>query len=77
MSFLCCLTTRGVQLTSTAIMEPGFVYLKLFKDVDVADLDMLLPGAKAKFTWLDWCMVRCLHIHMGHQTAPHNHRHLM
>ncbi len=27
------------------------------QDVDLADLDMLLPGATAKFTWFDQLMV--------------------
>ncbi|GLC44868.1 hypothetical protein PLESTM_001656100 [Pleodorina starrii] len=38
-------------------LRDEFVYMKLFKDVLQSDVDMLLPGAVIKFTWLDYAMV--------------------
>lgn len=38
-------------------MSADWVYLKLFKDIDVADVDMLLPGSVVKFSWLDHIMI--------------------
>lgn len=36
---------------------PGLWYLRLFKDVAVSDIDMLLPGSEVQFTWFDHLMI--------------------
>ncbi len=35
-------------------LRDEYVYMKLFKDVLQSDVDMLLPGAVIKFTWIDY-----------------------
>ncbi|MEW5318435.1 MAG: hypothetical protein WDW38_009657 [Sanguina aurantia] len=46
-----------VRLTPVVVnetpMNPQSLYMRLFKDVEVADIDMLLPGSTVKFSWLD------------------------
>ncbi|KAJ9521977.1 hypothetical protein QJQ45_024861 [Haematococcus lacustris] len=46
-----------VTLVGDSRAQPGCTYLRHFKDVEQADLDMLLPGAVAKFTWLDYLWI--------------------
>jgi hypothetical protein len=38
-------------------VDSNWTFLKLFKDIDVADVDMLLPGSVAKFSLLDHIMI--------------------
>jgi hypothetical protein len=32
-------------------LEPGVLYLKVFKDVAHTDIDLLMPGCRVKFSW--------------------------
>ncbi|KAJ9521771.1 hypothetical protein QJQ45_015305 [Haematococcus lacustris] len=52
----CCMKPQ-VTLVGDSSPQPGCTYLRHFKDVEQADLDMLLPGAVAKFTWLDYLWI--------------------
>ncbi|GFH15337.1 uncharacterized protein HaLaN_11545 [Haematococcus lacustris] len=52
----CCMKPQ-VTLVGNSSAQPGCTYLRHFKDVEQADLDMLLPGAVAKFTWLDYLWI--------------------
>mmetsp|Transcript_37753 Transcript_37753/g.84162 ORF Transcript_37753/g.84162 Transcript_37753/m.84162 type:complete len:687 (+) Transcript_37753:200-2260(+) len=47
----------GSTLSGGATLQGGYLYLKVFKDVAHTDIDMLLPGAQAKFSWLDYTLI--------------------
>ncbi|GMH42595.1 hypothetical protein BSKO_10514 [Bryopsis sp. KO-2023] len=51
----CCNQPKNAIKAEEAI--PGLWYLRIFKDVAVADIDMLLPGSEVKFTWMDHLMI--------------------
>ncbi|KXZ53848.1 hypothetical protein GPECTOR_6g766 [Gonium pectorale] len=53
---LFCNQQVGVS-ASLKELRDEFLYMKLFKDVLQCDVDMLLPGAVIKFTWLDYVMI--------------------
>jgi len=38
-------------------IDPKLLYLKVFKDFPIDDIDMLLPGAKHVFSWKDWAVI--------------------
>lgn len=38
-------------------LDPNAIYLKLFKDVPTADVDMLLPCTRIRIRWLDRCRI--------------------
>eukprot|EP00798_Chlamydomonas_sp_ICE-L_P012418 gene12418-15614_t len=38
-------------------LKEGKIYLKLFKDAQDTDVDLLLPGVTVKFSWLDYTII--------------------
>jgi hypothetical protein len=48
---------QDARLSIDASVDPEAVYMKVFKDVPKADLDMLLPGARARLSKLDQGMI--------------------
>ena len=38
-------------------IKPGKMYFKIFKDIEVSDVDMLIPGSKVQFTRLDFILL--------------------
>eukprot|EP00210_Caulerpa_lentillifera_P005749 g5496.t1 len=38
-------------------VKPGKMYLKIFKDIEISDIDMLIPGSKVQFTKLDYLLL--------------------
>ncbi|GAX77669.1 hypothetical protein CEUSTIGMA_g5112.t1 [Chlamydomonas eustigma] len=49
---------QGKQsMSQTDDLLPGLLYLKLFKSVSNTDIDMLMPGAEGKFSWLDYLVI--------------------
>jgi hypothetical protein len=32
-------------------------HVQVFKDIEAADVDMLLPGSVARFSWFDYAMI--------------------
>lgn len=47
---------RDLKISSQQL-HPSLVYLKYFKDVDINDVDMMMPGTVVKFSWFDWLMI--------------------
>jgi len=41
------------ESTLSKSIKPGKMYFKIFKDIEVSDVDMLIPGSKVQFTNLD------------------------
>ena len=38
-------------------IKPGKMYFRIFKDIEVSDIDMLIPGSKVQFTRLDFTLL--------------------
>ncbi|KAG1677713.1 hypothetical protein FOA52_001025 [Chlamydomonas sp. UWO 241] len=47
----------NIKALSPATLSPGNLYIKLFKNVANTDIDMMLPGAMPKFSWLDYALI--------------------
>lgn len=48
---------RSSILSSVKTNKQYCVCVYCLQDIELADLDMMLPGATAKFTWFDMLMV--------------------
>eukprot|EP00879_Flechtneria_rotunda_P030205 GHRR01032807.1.p1 GENE.GHRR01032807.1~~GHRR01032807.1.p1 ORF type:complete len:582 (+),score=192.67 GHRR01032807.1:378-2123(+) len=49
--------TKVVKKVAATKVHSNWTYLKLFKDIDVNDVDMLLPGSVVKFSHFDYIMI--------------------
>lgn len=54
---LCMFWRQPKNAISAEEAVPGLWYFRIFKDVAVADIDMLLPGSEVQFTWFDYLMI--------------------
>lgn len=54
---LCFCCKHSPNSFKAADTIPGLWYLRMYKNVAAADIDMLLPGSEVKFSWFDHLMI--------------------